>query len=387
MHHRITLHLTCAVAAGALWLGAVQSTFSHGIDPNGGAYTTPAERPAGFWAFLLSVAKASARLRIDSSAGYRYIDADALPDHPTGQFPGRGNPHSITPQKLSYRVPLTPKKASWQVSLGHQPFGVALNGVPFDPLTAEYWDNDRRAGWNIEALSGKVNLGLDQSNAHVQPDGTYHYHGLPVGLLRDHPFKQKPTMLGYAADGFPIYAPWSYTDPRNINGPMTELTPSYHTKKGTRPNGPGGPYDGTYVQDYEYRAGSGDLDKCNGRDGITPDYPQGTYYYVITTAYPFIPRCFTGNPDSSFDRHPTRTRGGPEGQRPDRPQRDGRRGRPGGGPPDLGKAAARLGISPNALRKALGPPPPNFDAAAKKLGISPDTLINALHPNGGGPRR
>ena len=29
-------------------------------------------------------------------------------------------------------------------------------------------------------------------------------------------------------------------------------------------------------------AGLGDLDECNGRFGSTPEYPQGTYYYVST---------------------------------------------------------------------------------------------------------
>jgi hypothetical protein len=31
--------------------------------------------------------------------------------------------------------------------------------------------------------------------------------------------------------------------------------------------GPGGNYDGTFVQDWEYAAGTGDLDECNGRTG------------------------------------------------------------------------------------------------------------------------
>jgi hypothetical protein len=26
-------------------------------------------------------------------------------------------------------------------------FGVALNGVPFDPAMAEYWENYRSSGW------------------------------------------------------------------------------------------------------------------------------------------------------------------------------------------------------------------------------------------------
>ena len=122
--------------------------------------------------------------------------------------------------------------------MGHQPFGVALNGVPFDPLTAEYWNHDRPAGWNIEALSGQVNLGLDQNNAHVQPDGTYHYHGIPFGLLDRFPYRDKPILLGYAADGFPLYGPWGYRDADTLASPMVKLTPATGSKQARAPVAP-----------------------------------------------------------------------------------------------------------------------------------------------------
>ena len=62
------------------------------------------------------------------------------------------------------------------------PFGIALNGVLLDPGTAEFYMGDRRADWNYEALSGSVLLGLDRNHGHVQPNGSYHYHGLPTGF-------------------------------------------------------------------------------------------------------------------------------------------------------------------------------------------------------------
>jgi len=48
---------------------------------------------------------------------------------------------------------------------------------------------------------------------------------------------------------------------------------------------------------------AGDLDEANGRFGVTPEFPQGTYHYVLTDDFPFIPRQFKGTPDSSFFRH------------------------------------------------------------------------------------
>ena len=57
---------------------------------------------------------------------------------------------------------------------------------------------------------------------------------------------------------------------------------------------PGGKYDGTFTADYEYVAGSGDLDECNGRFGVTPEYPQGIYYYCITEEFPQLARQWRG---------------------------------------------------------------------------------------------
>ena len=39
---------------------------------------------------------------------------------------------------------------------------------------------------------------------------------------------------------------------------------------------------GRYIEDYNYTAGSGDLDQYNGRFCVTPDFPAGTYAYFVT---------------------------------------------------------------------------------------------------------
>ena len=41
----------------------------------------------------------------------------------------------------------------------------------------------------------------------------------------------------------------------------------------------------------------GDLDETNGRFGATPEFPNGTYHYVLTDAFPFIPRAWRGTPE------------------------------------------------------------------------------------------
>ena len=268
-------------------------------------------------------------VRVSVEGDYRFIESNGLPDHEAGAFPNKNNPNTIGEQRYRYRVAVQPQLAAESTALHMHPFGVAVNGIPFDPGAAEYWRRDPQSGWQYEALSGKINLGLDSSNAHVQPNGAYHYHGIPYGLLKK--LSTNPpsmTLLGYAADGFPIYGPLAYADAKNSQSELVKLRSSFRVRAGTRPSGPGGAYDGSFVQDYEYVAGLGDLDYHNGRLGVTPEYPNGTYYYVLTDTYPFIPRSFAGTIDPSFLRH----------------------GPPGGGPP--GKRGPPPGRFP-----PFGPPP------------------------------
>jgi YHYH protein len=51
---------------------------------------------------------------------------------------------------------------------------------------------------------------------------------------------------------------------------------------------------GAFLQDWSYSAGSGDLDDCNGRTGVTPEFPEGIYYYMATDDYPYFSRCIKG---------------------------------------------------------------------------------------------
>jgi hypothetical protein len=274
---------------------------------------------------LVPAARAAIRMRIEERDGYRVFEADGLPDHATGAFPNRGNPNRIQPQNYRLQVPLRPAVAAQITPLPRGLFGIALNGVMFDPSTAEFWNNDPRSGWNYDALSGRIDLGLDRNNAHVQPSGAYHYHGVPTGLIDRLAQPGRPTLLGYAADGFPIYGPQGYRVATDASSLLTGLRPSWRLRNGARPGGPGGRFDGTYVEDYEYAEGLGDLDRCNGRTGVTPEYPTGTYHYVVTAAFPFVPRCFAGIPDASFRQRPPHERGGPGGGPPP--------GLPGGPPP------------------------------------------------------
>src|SRR5260221_3582269 len=144
----------------------------------------------------------------------RIIRSNGIPNHDTGQFPGRGNPNAIAQQKYEFRVPADPKPAEHLTPLRMQPFGVAVNGVVFDPGAAEWWNGNRNSGWQYEPLMmAPLYLGADASHAHVQPNGAYHYHGIPTALVQVLTGgKEKIVIVCWAADGFPIYNNLGHTD-------------------------------------------------------------------------------------------------------------------------------------------------------------------------------
>ncbi len=361
--------------------------------------TTAKSKAIDPWDLLVKALTPSAmaltgNVSITVSGAYRYIRSNGIPDHATGQFPNAGNPNTMSEQNYVFRMPLVGAYAAETVPLNMSPFGVAINGVPFDPGA------DRNSGWQYEAMALGARLGIDQNNAHVQPNGAYHYHGIPTGLLDKLKQANRPVLIGYAADGFPIYGPYGYRSPRDPNSGLTKLKPSYRVKSGNRDNvgnshsgtnsggnswatgnGPGGKYDGTFVQDYEYVAKLGDLDDCNGRYGYTPEYPKGTYYYVVTDNYPYIPRAYKGTPDDTFKRHPPQggrrgPGGGPPGGFGGGPPGGGPPGGFGGGPPGGGPPGG-FGGGPNG-----GGPPGGFGGGPP--GGGPPGGFGG-GPNGGGP--
>jgi hypothetical protein len=258
------------------------------------ADATPPEKPA---------------VSIEVEADKRRITSNGMPNHKIGTYPTRSNPNAIGPQQYDVELNADPKPAHDITSVDrhnqpgppNMPFGFAINGIFFEPGTAEFWHGDRRSDWNYEALGGAVPLGLDANYGHPQPNGAYHYHGLPTGLLEELNLsanKHSP-LVGWAADGYPIYARYGYKDPKDPNSKIVEFQSSYRLKKGTRPNGseaPGGKYDGAFTADYEYVADLSKLDECNGRFTVTPEFPDGTYAYFLTKNWPVIPRNFRAEP-------------------------------------------------------------------------------------------
>ncbi|MGB5419017.1 YHYH protein [Algibacter sp.] len=218
----------------------------------------------------------------------RTMVTNALPNHKTGTFPNPGNPNTISAQNKTYRFPLNPKytgNATW----AREP-GIALNGVKFEPGTAEVVVCDTGENYRVEALQDVIDLGLDFNHAHVQPTGAYHYHGSPTSVIENLDSGNDLVHIGFAHDGFPMYYSKSgkYKPSFKLLDGNREGEDCTYTTHRTIDISVGGHHDGTYGSDFEYVAGSGDLDECNG---ITID---GNYMYLVTNEFPYISRCLMG---------------------------------------------------------------------------------------------
>ena len=104
-------------------------------------------------------------------------------------------------------------------------------------------------------------------------------------------------ILGFALDGYPIYGPNGYSLATDPTSGISRMTSSYDLKVPSYRTGVIADLQtypmGMFIQDYTY-TGNGTLDKHNGRYCITPDYPNGTYAYFVTTTnagtpvYPYV---------------------------------------------------------------------------------------------------
>jgi hypothetical protein len=244
------------------------------------------------------------------SANVRSLNANGVPDHEVGTFPNANNPNAISQQNVQVEFPLEPAVVS-EEGVSVKVTGYALNGVKFDPGTGGSCSSDSSScsvinptgDWNIEALGQTAfDFGEDMNNAHVQPDGAYHYHGMPEAYLDLLAKGEAMTLVGWTVDGFPFYARYGYTVADDSTSAIKILDASWRVKSVPDAGRPSTDLYamGTFRQDYEYVDGLGDLDECNGRTGVTPEFPEGIYYLVVTETYPYVGRCLKGEFDEEM---------------------------------------------------------------------------------------
>lgn len=234
----------------------------------------------------------------------RIMTTNALPNHDTGDFPNSSNPNTISAQNDTWTFPLVPTFVGTSQKVFET--GVALNGVKFEPGTAELVTCDSGEAHPIEALQSVTDLGIDFNNAHVQPNGAYHYHGISSLMVEIFSSDADLVHIGFARDGHLLYYSKS-----------GKYAPSYKIGSGKR-SGSGCLYtpgqgnavdfgsvkDGALTDDWEYDASYGDLDECNGT------IIDGSYAYLITNEFPYVSRCLMGE-FAEEDRGPAGAGQGP----------------------------------------------------------------------------
>jgi len=259
-----------------------------------------------------------------SNGSQRILSGNGIPNHEVGTFPNNNNPNTIRELNVNKRFTLCPEiisESGLEIVGPALAIAYAINSVKFDPGTAGRCNDlgecslaQGQGNWNIEALGHDTfNFGDDMNHAHVQPNGEYHYHGMPELLIEFLGDNEGMTLVGWAADGFPVYARYGFSDANDSASQVIALQSSYRLKSQPDTNRPmvltslaGGPGQGTtnpnipipmgaFTQDYEYVDGLGDLDQCNGRYGVTSEFPKGIYYYVVSDDFPFFTRCLKGN--------------------------------------------------------------------------------------------
>jgi hypothetical protein len=273
------------------------TTQSHGEHSHNGENTLRHHDYFGSYALVESGYDTETTVTV--KGGTRTMVTNALPNHNTGEFPAKGNPNTISAQYKTYTFPVNPTytgKAQWV----REP-GVALNGVKFEPGTAEVVSCDTGENYRVEAFQDVINLGLDFNHAHVQPTGAYHYHGTPTSVINKFDTGEDLVHVGFAHDGFPMYVSKSGKYKPSfisVEGNREGEDCTYENPKQRIDISVGGHHDGTFTSDFEYVEGSGDLDECNG---ITID---GKYMYLITNEFPYISRCLMGEVEQGARQGP-----------------------------------------------------------------------------------
>jgi hypothetical protein len=373
----------------------VDSWFSANSGKYARIYSSTANRTSGIstttWTGQSLPAYAGVQA-IYSSATWTYIKTTGLGGHTMGPW---NNPNLPKNQGTLYRFPRTPAVPASKTLTGLGAIGFFVDGVAIyntsDGFSYSY-ANAKDATpigaigpgdgiWNRDAWPNEL-VSFDNALAHNPQNGQYHAHANPIAtryFLGDNvlfagtpdnnspktysedtnttAFKHSP-IIGWAADGFPIYGPYGYDVALDAGSTVRRMISGYVLRDGnygttnlnvtgrtTLPAwaalaqnrsavlsgtqyGPSTSYTsgsgptyltytlGHYAEDYDYLGDHGflqgvtnigglffDLNQYNVRYCVTPEFPAGTYAYFVTIkadgtpVYPYnIGRWYFGSP-------------------------------------------------------------------------------------------
>jgi hypothetical protein len=185
---------------------------------------------------------------VDIEAYEEYCDiySDNIPNHDFNDS-SANFASNVMERDRTFKVKRFPEAASQNTEIQRGVWdALMLNGVVVDLKSAGCYspsspnansDGNIAAGcgqsaqWNLVPLEYTSMFGVDIHNAHVQPDGSYHYHGNPNAMFDDSPSGEGSPFIGFAADGFPIYGSYILDD---TTGTYRKALSGYALKEGTR---------------------------------------------------------------------------------------------------------------------------------------------------------
>lgn len=223
---------------------------------------------------------------------------------------------------------------------------LAVEVVTFDPGFAHQPGNNGQYHYHAEPKALRYQLGDNMKSTYNAATNTYTYTEIdPTGVVT--PLHHSP-IIGWCYDGYPIYGPYGYSSANNPTSSVTRMRSGFVLRNATNAatygtanlsitgrvtlprwaaiaqgyltesGAPAGDYNlpalngygplvstayalGRYIGDYDYLGDRGrvqgvdfDLDKYNGRQCVTPEFPNGTYAYFVAidasgnTAFPHL---------------------------------------------------------------------------------------------------
>lgn len=230
---------------------------------------------------------------VDYTNSNVYVSCSCIPGYDIG--PWTGNPNQAENQNFCYKITRSPQMSSNPQATGLGHIGVWTNGVSIFNAKDAFSYNNQNV-WFQDALVFE-GFSFDECLGHPAQNGEYHNHINPTCLYDDMDDQNHSPIIGYAFDGFPIYGAYAFEN-TDGTGVIKRMETSYQLRNITSrtsladgtplsPNqfGPNvnNQYPlGSFIQDYEYVEGLGDLDEFNGRFCVTPEYPDGVFAYFVT---------------------------------------------------------------------------------------------------------
>jgi hypothetical protein len=218
---------------------------------------------------------------VHSDNDFVYVESAGLSLHSFGSLEANQYDPPLGPRVLSFRIPRHPVAAQGEhMSTPLGIIGAFVTGVPiYNPIgTVSYRDQNI---WHQDAVAASK-AGTSDLVAALSANSSRH-----------------SPIIGFALDGYPIYGPFGWDPAGNVQRMISSYKLRTLVHRTVLPDGtvltPGqeGPDIGpdfplgTFAEDYEYLKGAGTLDEYNGRFARTPEYPEGTYAYFLTS-WPYL---------------------------------------------------------------------------------------------------